>query len=148
MFYKYKKTKILPVLIVILFFVFVYAPVNSWAQSLYKSKDSGPPGGGGSTTIIQNDQDNTSTIWILMGVTAGLVLFYKFFIQKKDDKKAVNDTTSTSSNMLRNIIDYPSVVKKAKDEDNQLPFKLFMGIRRDDPVYNKKTYVIGVSINL
>ena len=151
MFHQHIKSKILPVLIVILFFVFVYAPVNTRAQSLYKLNSSAPPppgGRGSTTTATQNDGDNISIIWVILGVTAGLVLFYKFVIQKGDDKKAVGDTTSTSSNMLRRIGNYPSLVKKVKNEDSQLPFRLYMGIRRDDPVYNNKTYILGVSFNL
>lgn len=149
MFHQHKKSKILPVLITILFFVFVYAPVDTMAQSLYKSKEGGPPGGGGSTTTtIRKNQDKTSTILVLMGVATGLVLIYKFFIQKEDDKKAVKDTTSTSSNVLGKINNYPSIVKKIKNENDQLPFKLYLGIRRDDPIFNNKTYVLGVSFNL
>ncbi len=146
---QYFKTKTLPFLILILFFVFVYAPVNTQAQSLYKLNDSGPTGGGGSTsTRIQNDQDKTSTIWALMGITAGIVLFYKFFIQKKKPEKPKVDSTSTSSILFKQPADYPTVTEKIKNNENPLPFQLYMGIRRDDPVYNKKTYVLGVSFNL
>ena len=148
MFHRYKKTKILPTLIIILSFVFVYAPFSTKAQSLYKLNDSGPPGGSGSTTTIQNDNDKSSTIFVLMGVTAGLVLFYKFFIQKKKDKQPELDSTSTNSNMIRKFSVYPSVAEKVSDNDNPLPFQLYMGIRRNDPVYNKKTYILGVSFNL
>ena len=148
MFHQFYKTKTIPFLIIILFFVFVYAPINIQAQGLYKLNDSSPPGGGSTSSSIQNDRDKTSTIWVLMGITTGLILFYKFFIQKKKPKKPAVDSTSTTSNMLRKVTEYPTIAEKVKENDNSLPFKLYMGIRRDDPVYNKKTYVLGVSFNL
>ncbi len=150
MYHRYYKTKTLSFLIVILFFVFVYAPVSTQAQSLFKLNSAGPPGGGQktTTTTIKNDQDKTSTIWTIMGITTGLVLFYKFFIQKKEPKKDVTDSTSTSNNLLK-VVDWDApIVEKVKKDDDSLPFKIYMGIRSDDPVYNKKTYVLGVSFNL
>ena len=148
MFHQYYKTKTLPILIVILFFVFIYAPVNTQAQGLYKLKDSRPPGGGVPSTSIENTRDKTSTIWVLMGITTGLVLFYKFFIQKKEPKKPGVDSTKTTSIMFKKFINPSSVAESIKDNESPIPFRLYLGVRRDDPVYNKKTYVLGVSFNL
>jgi len=147
MFHQYYKTKTLPILIIILFFVFIYAPNNTQAQNLYKLNDIRPPGGSPSTTI-ENTRDHTSAIWTIMGITTGLVLFYKFFIQKKEPKKPGVDSTSTTSIMYRKFINSPSVTESVKNNESSLPFQFYMGIRRDDPVHNKKTYVFGVSFNL
>lgn len=143
------KNKLLPFLIVILFFVFVVAPLNTQAQGLFKGNDSGPGGGGGTTTsrTQQEVNDKTSTIWILMGITTGLVLFYKFFIQKKKPDDEIKDSTS-SSILFRNKTQLKMVANKIKNVEKESPVNLYLGIRRDDPVFNKKTYVLGVSFNL
>ncbi|PIW69506.1 MAG: hypothetical protein COW08_06755 [Ignavibacteriales bacterium CG12_big_fil_rev_8_21_14_0_65_30_8] len=150
MFQQKLKTKTIPFLIFILFYVTVFGQSNTLAQDIFKVNDSGP-GGGGSTTFtttsLENDKDKTSTIWILMGITTGLVLFYKFFIQKKKTDDEINDSTSTSI-LFKNNVHIKTAVAKIKDVEKKSPFNLYLGIRRDDPVFNKKTYLLGVSFNL
>jgi len=141
------KSKTIPFFIIILFYVFVFAPVNTNAQGLFKLNDSDPGGGSGTTTTIINDNDKTSTIWVLMGITTGLVLIYKFFIEKKEPKNEVPDSTS-SSIMFRNNSQLKTVSSEIKNIEKESPVNLYLGIRRDDPVFNKKTYVLGVSFNL
>lgn len=150
MFQQKLKTKTIPFLIFILFYVTVFGQSDLLAQGIFKVNDSGPGGGGGTTfttTTIENEKDKTSTIWILMGVTTGLVLFYKFFIQKKKTEDEIKDSTSTSI-LFRNNVQVKTVVAKIKDVEKKSPVNLYLGIRRDDPVFNKKTYILGVSFNL
>jgi len=82
-----------------------------------------------------------------MGITTGLVLIYKFFIEKKEPKNEVVDSTS-SSIMFRNNSHLKTVSTKITNIEKESPVNLYLGIRRDDLVFNKKTYVLGVSFNL
>ncbi|PJB00243.1 MAG: hypothetical protein CO128_01045 [Ignavibacteriales bacterium CG_4_9_14_3_um_filter_30_11] len=147
MFHHNFKSKTIPFFIIILFYVFVFAPTDVNAQDLFKVNDSRPGGGSGTATTILNDRDKTSTIWVLMGITTGLVLIYKFFIEKKEPKNEVVDSTS-SSIMFRNNSHLKTVSTKITNIEKESPVNLYLGIRRDDLVFNKKTYVLGVSFNL
>lgn len=112
------------------------------AQSYKISADEPTPGGGGTS---QSDDSGNEGLYIGLGLAAAALIGYVIYTKfKKSDNE---DSTSTSSASLNNLIkiEKNSFANSVRQLKEQLPVDLYFGVKNQNVTIPERIYSFGIA---
>jgi len=87
-------------------------------------------------------------MYVAAAVVIGGLLAYALLKDDTKDKKEETDTTSVGSLLNGQLLTQQNSVSQRVlvEEKKELPVDLFFGVRNDDALIPRKTYLVGLSV--
>ena len=124
-------------------FIFVFASMESFGQSLRIYEDIG--GNGGSSESSESN-DNTA-LYVVAGLVIGGLIAYAL-LRDKDEKTPEGDTTSVGSNLIEENI-FSGVLESENNlvsSNDELPVELIFQYKNENEFIREKTYSVGLAV--
>lgn len=140
-------TKFSSLIVVIVFSAAVLFSGNTTnAQSFFKVNSNTPPGGSSSSGSSSGDSNSGKTlIYVAMGAAVVGAILYKFVFHK--DKNVDSTKTETSSLLIPNNKSLVENTTELSERQSPPPVNLYLAVKRDYILPDRKTYMVGLSFN-
>lgn len=132
-------------LTIIILFSFIMTGTELSAQSVFGINDD--IGGGGSTGTTQVEKADDSMLYIVGGAVIVGIIVYALMRDKKENKIEDDSTkVGMSQSDSFNSLNYP--VQKNLNNSLDLPVDFYLGMQKQNHLFNEKKYVVGLRVKL